>query len=362
MIDAPTLAARFLVAVLDPNICQGAADNHDGDQSRFRRPCCRDAVDAAAAPSPRNRSAQWDGSLGPVHGRSGAVAIRGIRSVARSTGSIEDSPADLRLWRVRFGKRPADAYRSFRRSRGLSLGGGEPVGIPAPRLPSSGQAPATETEREVGSIPRSRARPDSRRSGGRPGPAAGRAAARRAGMGAPACRANPAPRPRRPAAQVKPLRCPGGIPSAAACDGLAHSLDPDQGGGPRTRLEWRRKQCGDIGSAMRRISLIVVAVIALLAGSLQMQAGAGAGSDQGLHGSFQTATADLSRLADNADEPAQGDRGCCVAPHCVQCAAVPEARVQPAGSGPLLGSRCRLGSLRLSGRSVLPEKVPPKLV
>lgn len=113
---------------------------------------------------------------------------------------------------------------------------------------------------------------------------------------------------------------------------------------------------------MRRISLIVVALIALLAGSLQMQAGAGAGSDQGLHGSFQTAAADLSRLADNADEPAQGDRGCCVAPHCVQCAAVPEARVQPAGSGPLLGSRCRLGSLRLSGRSVLPEKVPPKLV
>lgn len=113
---------------------------------------------------------------------------------------------------------------------------------------------------------------------------------------------------------------------------------------------------------MWRIALIVVALLTVLFGTGQMDMRSGLSSDDGHHAALLNVVADLDCSGGEiADACSGGDRDCCIASHCVQCVVVMQPRLLQVGLRPLEESRTDFETARLSGRSVLPEKVPPKL-
>lgn len=114
---------------------------------------------------------------------------------------------------------------------------------------------------------------------------------------------------------------------------------------------------------MWRNFLTMVSLLTILVGIAQMELGFGNSSVEGRHASMLSWAADLGCSQDERVD-ATGDRvrDCCVAVHCAQCLAVAQPRLLWSGLRSDRDTRTDFGSALLTGRSVLPEMGPPKLV
>ena len=113
---------------------------------------------------------------------------------------------------------------------------------------------------------------------------------------------------------------------------------------------------------MWRLSLLVFSLAVILLGSVQMDPRSWRGSDEGQRAAAMETAADLACFGQDAEGSAIGDRDCCVALHCAPCAGALEPRLLRAGLEPVEANGAALGSARLRGRTVPPEKGPPRLV